>query len=197
MNSGLTKSLLVAALQLLIVGTLFAKFAHDRATCPRAWVRTGYYDPDLPIRGRYASLQIQIDAPGVFQEKPLVEQRQGPSVPQKIEIGPQRPHYVPVWEYARVRLEVRDTRLVAVADAKSNISARYWRNEEGVATIVLQDPVDFYVPEHAGNLPTWSWPRQARTDWWVEVTVPKKGPPRPLRIGIRQNDGKIVPLPAS
>ena len=54
MKSGLTKGLLVAALQLMIVGSLAAKYAHDRATRPRVWVKVGYYDPDLPIRGRYA-----------------------------------------------------------------------------------------------------------------------------------------------
>ena len=37
----------------------------DRATRPRVWVETAPYDPDLPIRGRYVSLQIVVDAPGI------------------------------------------------------------------------------------------------------------------------------------
>src|SRR5690348_6439853 len=73
MKSGIARGLLVAALQLMIVSSLAAKFAHDRATCPRVWVKVGYYDPDLPIRGRYAALQIELDTPGLFPEKPLVE----------------------------------------------------------------------------------------------------------------------------
>jgi len=67
MKSAIVKGLAVALLQLVIVGSLAAKFAHDRATCPRVWVRTAYYDPDLPIRGRYASLQLEVDAPEYFK----------------------------------------------------------------------------------------------------------------------------------
>ena len=75
MRPVVVKGLSVVLLQVCIVGSLAAKYAHDRATCPRAWVKTAYYDPDLPIRGRYASLQLEVEAPGVFTEKPLVEDR--------------------------------------------------------------------------------------------------------------------------
>jgi hypothetical protein len=202
MKSAIVKGLAVALLQLVIVGSLAAKFAHDRATCPRVWVRTAYYDPDLPIRGRYASLQLEVDAPGVFQEKPLVEQKPTPYEimhPSKEaadkDAKPDKPRYVPVWDSKPVRLEVQDGKLIAMPDPKSNISARYMRNTEGRVTIALQEPVDIFVPEHAANLPGWQWPRPNNIEWWAEVTVPKKGSPRPIRLGIKQAGGQIMPLP--
>ena len=202
MKSAMAKGLAVALLQLVIVGSLAAKFAHDRATCPRVWVRTAYYDPDLPIRGRYVSLQLEVEAPGVFQEEPLVEQKPAP-----YEIGhpnkeatdksekSAKPRYVPVWDSKPVRLEVQGGKLIAVTDPKSNISARYTRDTEGRVMMILLEPVDIFVPEHAANLPGWQWPRRSSVEWWAEVTVPKKGPPRPIRLGIKQAGEQIMPLP--
>jgi len=200
MKSAIVKGLAVALLQLAIVGSLAAKFAHERATCPRVWVRTAYYDPDLPIRGRYASLQLEVEAPGVFQEKPLIEQKPTPFDPMHPGYATDKnarskPRYVPVWDSKPVRLEVVEGKLVAVADAKSKISARYMRDSEGHVTIALLEPVDIFVPEHAANLPGWQWPRGTNVEWWAEVTVPKKGPPRPLRLGIKQANGQLMPLP--
>ena len=201
MKSGIVKGIIVAMLQLTIVGSLAAKFAHDRATCPRVWARTSYYDPDLPIRGRYVSLQLEVEAPGVFQEKPLVEQRSTPlntgsagNQAPNTSTTETKPRYVPVWDSKPVRLEAREGKLIAVPDPKSNISARYMRDTDGRVTIALLDPVDIYVPEHAANLPGWQWRRQGSVEWWAEVTVPKKGPPRPLRLGIKQAAGHIMPL---
>lgn len=202
MKSAMARGLAVALLQLVIVGSLAAKFAHDRATCPRVWVRTAYYDPDLPIRGRYVSLQLELDAPGVFQEKPLVEQKPTPFEAMQPGYGaadknskPDKPRYVPVWDSKPVRLEVHDGKLIAVADPKSNISASYRRDSDARVTIALHQPVDIFVPEHAANLPGWQFPRRTNVEWWAEVTVPKKGPPRPIQLGIKQADGQIMPLP--
>jgi|SRR5689334_9065896 hypothetical protein len=202
MKSGIVKGLAVALLQLVIVGSLAAKFSYERATCPRVWVRTAYYDPDLPIRGRYASLQLEVEAPGVFQEKPLVEQKPTPydiapmgTTAQDKNAKADKPRYVPVWDSKPVRVEVHDGKLIAVADAKSNMSAQYRRDTDGHVTIALLEPVDIFVPEHAANLPGWQWPRPRNVEWWAEVTVPKKGPPRPLRLGIKQADRPIMPLP--
>jgi hypothetical protein len=47
----------------------------------------------------------------------------------------------------------------------------------------------YFLPEHAEN-PTW---RRGGEELWVEVTIPKKGPPRPIRLGVKK-DGPIEPL---
>ena len=52
------KGILLAGLQCALVLSLAGKLVYDRATRPRVWVKTQRYDPDLPIRGRYLSLQL-------------------------------------------------------------------------------------------------------------------------------------------
>ena len=208
MRSGVARGLLVGALQLMIVGSLAAKFAHDRATRPRVWVKVGYYDPDLPIRGRYAALQVELDTPGLFAEKPLAEdlRNETPATKSARASAQLTPGshagaawYFPVWESKPVRLEVHDGKLVAVADPKSDLTAQYSRDGEGVSHVFLQDQIDFYVPENATNVPGWHWSRDplSHTEWWAEVTIPKMGPPRPIRLGIKKPGDQIMPLPAS
>jgi len=53
-------------LQLAIVASLAAKYAIDRARFPRVWAQTVAYDPDLPIRGRYLSVRLRVDADRVY-----------------------------------------------------------------------------------------------------------------------------------
>jgi len=36
--------------------------------------------------------------------------------------------------------------------------------------------------------------RTATKELWGEVTIPKKGPPRPIRLGVKKGDGPITPL---
>ena len=212
MKSGLAKGLLVAALQLMIVGSLAAKYAHDRATRPHVWVKVGYYDPDLPIRGRYAALQVQLDTPGLFPEKPLVEDlrdqtpaaRAAQAATQlspgagNTATGRSKPRYLPVWDSKPVRLEVHDHKLVAVDDPQSTVRAQYQRDTEGDSRVLVEDQIDFFVPENAANLPGWRWARDPHSpsEWWAEVTIPKKGPPRPIRLGIKRPGEPIMPLPA-
>ena len=208
MKSGIARGLLVAVLQLMIVSSLAAKFAHDRRTCPRVWVKVGYYDPDLPIRGRYAALQVDLDAPELFQEKPLVEDLRNETPAVKTaeaaaQLSPgaarSKARYFPVWDSKPVRLEVHDDKLVAFADQKSNVVAQYNRDTEGYSRVFLQEQIDFFVPENATNLPGWRWSRdpQSHNEWWAEVTIPKKGPPRPIRLGIKKPGEQIIPLPAN
>jgi len=59
----LYRGLMVAALQCVIVLSLAGKYALDRERLPRVWVKTAPYDPMLPVRGRYVSLRLQVEAP--------------------------------------------------------------------------------------------------------------------------------------
>ena len=52
------KGLILAAFQCLLVLSLSGKLLYDRATCPRIWVKTAQWDPNLPIRGRYLALRL-------------------------------------------------------------------------------------------------------------------------------------------
>jgi hypothetical protein len=53
----------------------------------------------------------------------------------------------------------------------------------------LQDPVNFYIAEHAQS----PMPVKAGQELWIEVTVPPKGPPRPLQLALKQG-GAWKPL---
>jgi len=60
----LYKSLLLAALQVSLVCTLGAKLLYERAHRPRVWIKSAVYDPNLPIRGKYLSLMMELPAEG-------------------------------------------------------------------------------------------------------------------------------------
>jgi hypothetical protein len=55
------RGLLVAFLQCVIVLSLAGKYAWDRERLPRVWVNVTPVDPNLPVRGRYLSLQIHVE----------------------------------------------------------------------------------------------------------------------------------------
>src|SRR5690242_4039726 len=56
----LQKGLLLALLHLLIVCSLGGKLLYDRATRPHLWMKVASYDPDLFIRGRYLSINLDL-----------------------------------------------------------------------------------------------------------------------------------------
>src|SRR5882757_4238382 len=60
------KGIILAALQLALVASLAGKYAIDRARFPRVWAQTVAYDPDLPIRGRYLSVRVRVNADRVY-----------------------------------------------------------------------------------------------------------------------------------
>ena len=61
------------------------------------------------------------------------------------------------------------------------------RNGQRVAT--LDQPLAFYIPEHVPDPSV----RAAGEELWVEVTLPKHGAPRPIRLGVKK-DGTLTPL---
>lgn len=165
------KGLVLAALHVLIVSSLGAKLLYDRATRPRIWMETAPYDPDLPIRGRYVSLRLIVDAPDIA---PPVNESQR-------------------WSWHPVTLHVEGDRLVARSDPEDRTyggpAVRLMRRGEAWIP-ALSDPVAFFIPEHVEDPSR----RSQGETLWVEVTVPRAGPPRPIRLGVRR-DGSITPLP--
>jgi len=57
---------------------------------------------------------------------------------------------------------------------------------EGVSTTA---PVAFFIPEQVPDPSI----RPPGEELWVEVTIPREGPPRPIRLGVRK-DGELTPL---
>lgn len=50
--------LILAAVHVALALSVTAKFAYDRATLPRRWIKATPYDPTLPLRGRYVRLKL-------------------------------------------------------------------------------------------------------------------------------------------
>ena len=113
------RGLLLAALQCMIVLSVTGKLLYDRQTCPRVWVSTAQYDPNLPIRGRYLSLRL---APAT--------------------------------------------------------ASQYYSDLVGRQVL-------FFVPEKIQDFET----PPPGTEVWAEVTIPKKGPPRPIRLALKSAKG--------
>jgi hypothetical protein len=86
----------------------------------------------------------------------------------------------------RVRLAVHGQSLgFALDPGGSGGSVRKMSN----GPTVLDQPLAFFIPEHVPDPSI----RQPGEELWVEVTVPKAGAPRPIRLGVKK-DGVITPL---
>ena len=159
------KGLAVAAAQMLVVASVGAKFLIDRSSYPRVWVATAPIDPDLPIRGRYVRLGILVDA----------ERRAVADVPGAPNMF-------------SARLAVKDNRLVAIEDERG----AHFVSSMPCATETcwrLSEPLAYFIPEHIEDPSR----RSADEELWVEVTVPPKGAPRPIQLGVKKN-GELAPL---
>jgi len=88
----------------------------------------------------------------------------------------------------KVSLVIRNGRLTALADPDGLNRLRH--SLCGARTCwTLMEPLAYFIPEHIPD------PSRvgAGEQLWVEATLPPRGPPRPLRLGIR-SDSKIKPL---
>ena len=167
------KVLIVGLVHLLLVSSLGGIFLYDRWTAPRGWARTAPFDPNLPIRGRFVRLRLRLEV------KKIGDQSWDPS--RNMSLPGQR-----------VRLMVEGERVVAVVDRAGKYFLRNLRWEEGRDNPVstLRESLAFFIPEHVPD-PS----RRGRgEELWVEVTIPKRGPPRPIQLGVRKDGGEIVPL---
>ena len=66
--SGMGRGVLIAVIHVAIVASLGAKLLVDRAMRPRVWARVAPIDPNLPIRGRYVRLRLEVEASGELRQ---------------------------------------------------------------------------------------------------------------------------------
>jgi hypothetical protein len=174
MNS-LQKGLLLGALQVAIVASLGAKLTWDRHRFPRGWSRVGVYDPDLPIRGRYLALQLEVVCDSTAAVPPP-----GASHPNTFnDTG------------LRGILRVENGRLASNCSSSEEEGASMFRRYRWgqPATTNLSELVLFFLPEHAID----PWQQRKGGELWAEVTLPSSGPPRPIRLAIKHGDS-FTPL---
>jgi hypothetical protein len=168
----LVKGLVIAVIHVGLVTSLGAKLLYDRATRPRVWALAAPYDPNLPIRGRYVSLQLVVEPRGIRETRPGV---------------------FTLEQAATLRVE--GDKLVAEGSSQargysaSDLHVLFIRRQEQTLA-VLHERVAFFIPEHVPDPSI----RPPGEELWAEVTIPKKGPPRPIRLGVKKGDAPIVPL---
>lgn len=160
------RGVLVGLIQLALVGSLGGKLWYDRATLPRVWARCAGVDPDDPLRGRYIDVRLAV-----------------PFTSNDVEYG-----------FARLRIQ-RDQLIAEPAEAYSTGGSGQvtfaGRIERGGRQLVLVDPpLSVFLPEHMPD-PTL---RKIDEELWIEVTLPREGPPRPIHLGIKRANAEIVPL---
>lgn len=173
--NALQKGLLFAAIQVALVSSLGAKLLWDRATEPRGWALTRGYDPDLIIRGRYVSVSLLVKANNVYGN---VGAPQGQTI-----VRPAASNYV--------SLAVENGRVVAVpSDHFTGFTLGGAEFHDGETLALLSPPIVYFLPEHSTNPLT----RRPAGETVLEVTIPKKGPPRAIRFGIKVGE-QITPLP--
>lgn len=92
----------------------------------------------------------------------------------------------------RVDLRVRDGRVVAVpvGQVGGHPQDAFLLPGARGSLVQLRQPLAFFIPEHR---PDPSRRRPGET-LWAEVTLPRLGPPRPLRLGVEREPGRIEPL---
>ena len=160
--TNLQKGLILAGAQLALVASLAAKYAMDRARLPRVWVQTAAYDPSLPIRGRYVRFRLLVSTDDAYGSPENLRR-----------------------EMRDVTLNVRDGHLVAnPADHSTGLHVSRWTINQGGEVTALMEPMAFFLPEHAVDPSL----RRAGEELWVEVTVPKTGPPRPIQLAVKRGD---------
>ena len=178
-------SLVLLLIQLTIVSSIAAKYLYERFTCPRVWTRTVVYDPELLMRGRYASLQLLVD--GCKSTLPSAEQAAMPHDVKGLPVG--NVYNIradqPVQFSARLAVEENKLEAIRIPESQNQSGAQTVTATPGLSCteMRLDSPIDFYLAEHAKNPAIFS----AGQELWVEVTVPPKGPPRPTQLAIKDN----------
>jgi hypothetical protein len=176
-------SMALLIVQLAIISSIAATYLYERWTCPRVWSRALAFDPQLPMRGRYLSLQLIVD--GCQSTLPSAK---AATFPRDINGAAVRgPYGLRASAIFRANLKVENNRLVAIGivgnegrEAGQEIVA--WPNSP-CDQMRLGKPVDLYIPRRAADS-SWVKPGQ---ELWVEVTVPAKGPPRPTQLALKEN----------
>lgn len=180
-------SIALLIIQLALVCSVAGKYLYQRWTCPRVWTRSVAYDPALLMRGRYLGLQLMVD--GCESTLPLGKRAQfprdynGAAVPGSFRVLGEGDVAFPA------SLKVENSKLSAVYVRNPELTHSgqmvLARAQSPCDQMLLSAPVYFYISEHARS----PLPLATGSELWVEVTVPPKGPPRPVQLALKRDGG--------
>jgi hypothetical protein len=184
-------SFAVLVIQLVLVCSAAAKYLYQRSSCPRVWTRAAAFDPQLVRRGRYLSLRLTVD--GCQSTLPSAKRAE---FPRDVNGAAVQGQYAIRGEgnvEFPAQLKVANNQLLAIAirdDEKDRVGRTVTaRPGAPCDQMRLVDPVNFYLAEHARS----PLPLASGAELWIEVTVPPKGPPRPIQLALKQ-EGRWEPL---
>ena len=184
-------SIALLLIQLALVSSIAAKYLYQRWRCPRIWTRTMSYDPESPMRGRYLSVQLIVD--GCLSTLPSAKEAAMPRNLEGVPVGSRFSINAPGVVSFPATLKVEGKKLVAIRipEGDSQARGRMVSAQPGslCENLRLDVPVDFYIAEHAAS----PVPVKPGQELWIEVTVPPKGPPRPIQLALKDN-GAWKPL---
>ena len=90
---------------------------------------------------------------------------------------------------SNVRLSKDGDRLVAAPTNGSDGLYARTISRNGEQVVVVERWLAYFIPEHVPDPSI----RQPGEELWVEITLPRQGPPRPIRLGVKK-DGQLTPL---
>jgi hypothetical protein len=169
--------MILVIIQLLLVLSIAGKYLYERKFYPRVWTRARQVDPSLPLRGRYLSLQLMIDACSL----PKDEQYYRPGG--RPEIG----SMTSGWSWP-VRAEPVSGRLearLAAPEVANDKAQSIFLEEHAPCIQVPFTRGELFIPDTAKP----PFPLKPGQELWVEVTLPPSGPPRPIQLALSHSSG--------
>lgn len=171
-----SRGMVLLVVQLVLVLSIAAKYVYERKTCPRVWVKTAQFDPDLPLRGRYLALRLALDACGLPHDEAASLGGRGVNL-----------QHTTGWRW-RVKPEARSGKLIAVLagdDVRPELTHELTQLGERCDRAALMEPADYFIGDKAKS----PFPLKPNEELWAEVTVPPSGPPRPIQLAISSEAG--------
>jgi hypothetical protein len=176
-------SLLLLVVQLGIVSTIAGKYLYQRWSCPRVWTRATMYDPQLPMRGRYLSMQLVVD--GCKSTLPSAKEAVMPRNVDGVQTGKTYTIHSDQAVRFPANLKVEGGKLLAIripeGNGRPDELTVEGRPGDSCENLRLDEPVDFYIAQTAAA----PGPLKVGQELWIEVTVPSKGPPRPIQLAMK------------
>jgi hypothetical protein len=173
---------ILLVIQLMLVLSIAGKYLYERMTRPRVWVRTTQFDPVAPLRGRYVAMQLEVDACDLpktqatggwhYSKDPIVHRAfmPGSAFTWTVGLDVVNGHLVP---HVQDHVAPGRTFQLSLPGETPCTHARLEGNDQ------------FFIPENAKT----PLPLKPGQELWVEVTVPKKGPPRPIQLALSDASG--------
>jgi hypothetical protein len=90
---------------------------------------------------------------------------------------------------SQVTVMAKDGQLVFVPSTTETGLTAHLSTSQGRTVTVLDQPLAFFIPEHVPDPSR----RGDGEELWVEVTIPRRGAPRPIRLGVMRA-GAVTPL---